>query len=67
MFLVPLPDCSANTLMPIIYKKNPSKHNYTIGLLDVYWYSHLTVNHSVNDIDTNNEGIHIQNVENIWR
>ena len=71
VFLTTVPSRDKNTLLPILKKK--IKPGTTIisdcwksyDCLSQEDFEHLTINHSVNFVDTQS-GCHTQNIENLW-
>lgn len=73
IFMVIVPDRKSETLIPIIQQyieqgttiiSDKWRAYFPIGSIG---YDHLSINHSLNFIDPDDQEIHTQNIENTWR
>ncbi len=73
LFMVPVPDRTAQTLLPIIQQWVQPGSRIITDLWQSYnqlqnlGYQHDTINHSLHFVDPQNPTIHTQNIEGFWK
>lgn len=71
--LIPIPDRSASTLHPLIEQYVLPGSTIITDCWAAYgrlgqneFFTHLTVNHSINFLNPDDSNVHTQNIENLW-